>query len=232
MTTVRKRLFGVSSRLYLPQRLTRDALLEIAAHGFETVEIVAERAHLDFENDAAIADLQQWIAEAGLTATSVFVPPGESAEQAIAIVRRIPAQTLIVTATTPRDTAKAMEKLAPLTSSLGVKLTIDSASMPPINSAVHFVEDGVDADVGIALDFADAARGGGLVDAIELAAEHLWAARIPADGPIDWPSTLTTLQKVGYEGPMIFDLAPRGSSKALLQRARKTRERMVRLFAS
>src|SRR5437899_3302857 len=81
-------------------------------------------------------------------------------DQAIAIVRRIPSKTLIVTATTPRDTAKAIEKLAPLASPLGVKLAIDSASMRPIESAVHFVEDGVDANVGIALDFADAARGG------------------------------------------------------------------------
>jgi sugar phosphate isomerase/epimerase len=228
---VHKRSFGVSTRLYRQQRLTRDHLLEIAAHGFETVEVVADRSHIDFERDAAIADLQQWIADAGLTAASVFVPPEESAEQAIAIVRRIPAQTMIVTATTPRDTAKTMEKVAPLTSSLSVKLAIDSASMRPINSTVHFVEDGVDAHVGIALDFADAARGGDLVDAIELAAEHLWAARIPADGTIDWPSALTTLQKVGYEGPLIFDLAPRGSSKALLQRARATRKRMERWFA-
>ncbi len=103
--------------------------------------------------------------------------------------------------------------------------------MRPINSVVHFVENGVDANVGIALDFADAARGGDLVDAIELAAEHLWAARIPADGPIDWPSALTTLQKVGYEGPMIFDLAPRGSTKETLVRARAVRERMERWLA-
>jgi sugar phosphate isomerase/epimerase len=229
---VRKRLFGVSSHLYRQQRLTRDHLLEIAAHGFETIEIVVERGHVDFENDAAIADLQQWIADAGLTASSVLVAPGESVEQAIAIVRRIPAETLIVTATTPKDTAKAIEKLAPLTSPLGVKLAIDSASMRPIGSAVHFVEDGVDVNVGIALDFADAARGGDLVDAIELAAEHLWAARIPADGPIDWPSALTTVLKVGYEGPMIFDLVPRGSTKERLQQAHKARERMERLFAA
>jgi sugar phosphate isomerase/epimerase len=229
---VHTRQFAISTHLYRQQRLQSHHLLEIAAHGFDAVEIVAERSHVDFENPAALGDLQQWLADAALVATSVFVAPGETAESAIALARRIPVDSFIVTATTPRDTAKLIEKLAPLTRALGVKLAIDSASMQPIGSAVHFVEDGVDANIGIALDFADAARGGDLVDAIEIAAEHIWAARIPADGAIEWASVLTTVQKVGYEGPMIFDLAPRGSTKERLQQAQKARERMERFLRS
>src|SRR5882672_10422858 len=63
---VLKRQFGISTHLYHGQRLSRDHLLEIAAHGFEWVEVYATRTHFDYHNPAAVADLQQWIAEAGL----------------------------------------------------------------------------------------------------------------------------------------------------------------------
>ena len=61
-----KRQFGVSTHLYHSQRLSREHLLEIAAHGFERVEVFATRTHFDYHNPAAVADLQQWLAEAGL----------------------------------------------------------------------------------------------------------------------------------------------------------------------
>ena len=73
-----KRSFGVSTHLYHGQRLSRDHLLEIAAHGFEAVELFATRTHFDYHNPAAVADLQQWLAEAGLELHSVHAPIGES----------------------------------------------------------------------------------------------------------------------------------------------------------
>ena len=54
--SVAKRQFGVSTRLYRHQRLSREHLAEIAAHGFETVEVVADRTHVDFHNPAVVAD--------------------------------------------------------------------------------------------------------------------------------------------------------------------------------
>ena len=75
---VAKRPFGVSTHLYHGQRLTREHLLEIAAHGFEPVELFATRTHFDYHNPAAVADLQQWLAEAGLELHSVHAPIGES----------------------------------------------------------------------------------------------------------------------------------------------------------
>ena len=65
VSLVAKRQFGVSTHLYHGQRLTREHLLEIAAHGFEPVEVFATRTHFDYHNPAAVADLQQWLAEAG-----------------------------------------------------------------------------------------------------------------------------------------------------------------------
>src|SRR5262245_37520920 len=99
-----KRPFGVSTRLYQRQRLGRDQLLEIAAHGFETVELVAARSHLDYGNAAAVADLQQWLGEAGLELSSVHVPADEDPDAALLIARRLPLKLLVIRATTPRDT--------------------------------------------------------------------------------------------------------------------------------
>ena len=49
-------------------------LLEIAAHGFELVEVFATRTHFDYHSPAAIADLQQWLAEAGLALAAIHAP--------------------------------------------------------------------------------------------------------------------------------------------------------------
>ena len=72
-----KRQYGVSTHLFHNQRLSRDHLLEIAAHGFELVEVFATRTHFDYHNPAAVADLQQWLAEAGLELRSVHAPIAE-----------------------------------------------------------------------------------------------------------------------------------------------------------
>jgi hypothetical protein len=77
---VTKRQFGVSTHLYHGQRLSRDHLLEIAAYGFETIEVFATRTHFDYHNPSAVADLQQWMAEAGLTLHGIHAPVANAYE--------------------------------------------------------------------------------------------------------------------------------------------------------
>jgi sugar phosphate isomerase/epimerase len=226
------RLFGVSTRLYASQRLRREHLLDIASSGFEAVEVFAARTHCDFHNEAVVADLQQWLAEARLELHNVAMPAPDAVESvasALYIARRIPFKALIIQATTPRQTGKLVERLAGLAAPLGVIVTIDSASMLPIGSVAHFVEN-ADARIGIGLDTASARKHGDLVEAIETVAEHLTAMRVTIDPAIDWASVLTTIQKVGYEGPLVFDLPTGGPAKDVLQRARVARDRMERLF--
>jgi sugar phosphate isomerase/epimerase len=117
-----KRPFGVSTHLYHSQRLGRDHLIEIGAHGFERIELFATRTHFDYHNPGAVADLQQWLADARLELHSVHAPIGESftagrwgppltlasaepetrlrgvaeAERALQIARRIPFGVLVV----------------------------------------------------------------------------------------------------------------------------------------
>lgn len=231
---VAKRQFGVSTRLYQHQRLSREHLAEIAAHGFEAVEVVAARAHVDFHNPAVVADLQQWLAEAGLALHGVQVPmrtAAEDAEQALCIARRIAMNVLIVQAGRPREAAREVERLAGLAAPLGVTIAVDSSSdsMSPAGSLVHFVES-LDAHAGISFDFGHAQRRGDLIDAIETVSEHLITAHVPLDSPIDWAAALTAVQKVGYEGAFVFDVTGRGPAKETLQRARKARERMERML--
>jgi sugar phosphate isomerase/epimerase len=73
-----KRAFGISTHLYHGHRLNRDHLLAIRAHGFEQVELFATRTHIDYHNPATVADLQQWLAEAGVELHSVHAPISES----------------------------------------------------------------------------------------------------------------------------------------------------------
>ena len=66
--------FGVSTHLYHDARLDRDHLVEIAAHGFETVEVFATRTHVDYHDQAVIAELAGHLRDTGLAAHSVHAP--------------------------------------------------------------------------------------------------------------------------------------------------------------
>ncbi len=53
--------FGVSTHLYHDQRLDREHLVEIAAHGFECVELFATRSHFDYHDSVAVRSLAEWL---------------------------------------------------------------------------------------------------------------------------------------------------------------------------
>jgi sugar phosphate isomerase/epimerase len=68
------RRFGVSTHLYHEERLQKAHLLQIAANGFETVEVFATRSHFEYHDLAAIDALKAWLAEAKLDLHSVHAP--------------------------------------------------------------------------------------------------------------------------------------------------------------
>jgi sugar phosphate isomerase/epimerase len=68
------RRFGVSSHLYHETRLSRDHLVDIAAHGFEAIEVFATRSHFDYRNPQAVADLREWLRDTHLDLHSVHAP--------------------------------------------------------------------------------------------------------------------------------------------------------------
>jgi sugar phosphate isomerase/epimerase len=276
---VGKRQFGISTHLYHAQRLGRDHLLEIAAHGFECVELYATRTHFDYHNPSAVADLQGWLGEAGLELRSIHAPTAEAftggrwtgslslastdpeararavreTEQALYIARRLPVKVMVAHLGIPRTQSgaadsraaarRSIEELTRIAEPLGVQIAVEVIpnELSRAGSIVHFVEDDLDG-VGICLDFGHAHLDGDVIDAVETVSEHLIATHVhdnrgraddhllPFDGTIDWAGTLLAVQKVGYDGPFMFEVVANGSTKQTLARARETRAKMERLL--
>ena len=67
-------MFGVSTHLYVGNRLDRDHLVEIAAHGFEAVEIFALRDHFDYRDRRAAIALAEWLDDTRLRLHSMHAP--------------------------------------------------------------------------------------------------------------------------------------------------------------
>lgn len=66
--------FGISTHLFHAERLDREHLVEIAAHGFETVEVYATRTHFDYHDPGAAAALAEWLDDTRLGLHSVHAP--------------------------------------------------------------------------------------------------------------------------------------------------------------
>ena len=282
------RPFGVSTHLFHHERLSRDHFKAIAAHGFDMVEVFATRTHFDYHNPAAVADLQQWIAEAGLTLRSVHAPTAErfiggvwsgsmsiasvdpplreravrDTLQALYVARRIPIAALVlhlgIPRMQPRDAdvgaqdvrgaaKKSVEEIVKAATPLGVRVAVEVIpnEISRAGSLVHFIEEELDGlGVGICLDFGHAHIDGDVVDAVETVSEHVIATHLhdnrgrsddhlmPMDGTIDWAGALTAVQKIGYDGPLMFEVGAHGPAKDSLARLKKAREKMERWLTS
>jgi sugar phosphate isomerase/epimerase len=277
------RRFAVSTHVYRHQRLGRSHVQEIAAFGFEAVEVFATRTHFDYHNPANVADLQQWLAEAGLELHAIHAPITESldagrrgppltlasadpetralaiaeTERALHIARRIPAAALVAHLGIPRmrqpapgdntrdGARRSIDELHRLASPLGVRLALEvipnELSRP--GSLVHFIENDLEAsDVGVCLDFGHAHIDGDLLDAIETVSGHLITTHlhdnhgrhddhlVPFEGTIDWPAALTAIQKVGYDGTLVFEIAAQGTTREALQQAQRARHKIEQLL--
>jgi sugar phosphate isomerase/epimerase len=278
------RQFGVSTHLYHSARLERDHLIEIGGHGFDGIELFATRTHFDYQSASAAADLQQWLAEAGLRLQSVHAPitlslvgdrwgPSLSLAStdpdaralavsesvaALHVARRIPFDALVVHLGLPRsqqplatdnnrDAARrSVDELQRAAEPLGVRVAVEVIpnDLSRAESLVYFVEEVLEeTGAGICLDFGHAHMDGDVVEAVETVSEHLIATHVndnrgrtddhlvPFEGSIDWASVLTAVQKVGFDGTLLFELAAHGSPKETLRKARTARERFDALLA-
>jgi sugar phosphate isomerase/epimerase len=66
--------FGISTHLFLGERLACEHLAAIAAHGFETVEVFCHRSHFDYHDARAVSALGTWLRETGLVLNSLHAP--------------------------------------------------------------------------------------------------------------------------------------------------------------
>ena len=272
--------FGISTHLYHEQKLDRDHLAQVAAHGFETIELFATRSHFDYHDEAAIARLGEWLGETGLTLHGVHAPitdrmasgkPGQlfstaasdstrrqfavrEAEAALGIARRIPFEVLVVHLGTPaaksesgdnhRGSAlRSVEEICRAAEPLGVRVAVEVIPNDISTAAalVAMLERDIEStSVGLCMDFGHAFLMGDVPDAIETAAEHLITTHVhdnrrreddhlvPYQGAIDWSAALMTMQKIGYEGTYLMEVANTGSPVQVLEEARRARQRFER----
>ena len=67
-------MFGISTHLYIGDRLERDHLVEIAAHGFDRVEVFAVKSHFDYRDRRAAIALAEWLDDTRLKLHSMHAP--------------------------------------------------------------------------------------------------------------------------------------------------------------
>jgi sugar phosphate isomerase/epimerase len=177
---------------------------------------------------------------------------------ALAFAERLGAPTLVVHVGVPAaqegpadnapDAARrSIEELHQLARRSGTRLALEVIPNPlsSASALVRLIEDTLELpDVGICLDFGHAFIMGDVVDAIETASGHMIATHVhdnqgarddhlvPFEGRIDWAAALMAVQKVGYDGPLMFEVANTATPTGILERTRAARERFQRLLAT
>lgn len=275
--------FGVSTHLYHEQRLAKAHLLEIAAYGFEAVEVFATRSHFDYHNADAVRLLKGWLEDAKLTLHSVHAPITDvfangrvqrnfstafrdadarkatmrEMEAAIGIARTIPFTYLVVHLGVPaaqqpgaddnsRDAAiRSIEEIHRMAEAAGVIVALEvmgnNLSTPA--DLIELLERNFEeANLGICMDVGHAHILGDTAEAIETASEFLVTTHIhdnrrqsddhlvPFQGSIDWGATIMALEKIGYDGVLMYEVKASESPKAVLERAVGARQKLEALM--
>jgi len=93
-------------------------------------------------------------------------------------------------------------------------------------------------DAGVCVDFGHAHLMGGSAEAVEVLSGHILTTHVhdnrgrsddhlvPFTGTIDWPGTVMALSKVGYAGPLMFELPDHGDADRTLHQAVSARRRL------
>jgi sugar phosphate isomerase/epimerase len=272
--------FGISTHIFHDRRLERDHLAQIAAHGFESIELFATRSHFDYRDAAAVGELAGWLEETRLTLHSMHAPITDffgskgwtatfsnavgahdrreaavrETEAALDVARRIPFELMVLHLGTPggmhnpddnhRGAAvRSLEEICQLADPLGVRIAVEVIPnrLSDPTSLVHIVENELESvRPGICLDFGHAHLLGDVADAVEIVSEHVIATHVhdnhgredehlvPYRGTIDWGLALVTMQKIGYEGTYMMELAGSGDAAGILEEARRARQRFER----
>ncbi len=176
---------------------------------------------------------------------------------AIEIARSVPYEYLVVHLGIPdsqdpgpndnnRDQARrSIEQIHAVAEPLGVRLALEVIpnELSTADSLVQMIEEELDLPgVGVCLDFGHAAIMGDLLDAIETVSGHLLTTHVhdnrgkvddhlvPFQGTIDWLAALMDVQKVGYEGTLLFELQSSEPSRTVLERAVAARARFEQIL--
>jgi sugar phosphate isomerase/epimerase len=277
--------YAISTQLYRDQTLARDHLVEIAAHGFERIEILANSPHFDQADGRATAEIEEALADTGLVLHSVHAPMAESlagrkwgapfsiahgeaaararaveeVHRSIALASRLGAGIVVVHVGVPDSlppapgdnrpdaVRKSLEELHEKAEQAEVTLALEvipnRLSTP--EALVRLIEEDLELPgLGICLDVGHANLGGDVLDAIETVSGHVVTTHVhdnggrsddhllPFEGRIGWDAALMALQKIGYDGALVFELAAASEPRAVLERAQKVRARFEELLGA
>jgi sugar phosphate isomerase/epimerase len=149
----------------------------------------------------------------------------------------------------PDAARRSLEEIVALASSVNVRVAVEVIpnALSSAGALVRLIEEQLEGvDVGICLDYGHAHLMGDLAEAIETISGHLWTTHVhdnrgrqddhlvPFAGTIDWDAAMMETQKIGYDGPMLFEVAtPPGSDPLdMLKRCTKARERLEKTFVT
>lgn len=177
--------------------------------------------------------------------------------QALELAKRVPAAVMVLHLGVPhghlpvgggdaREAAlRSVEELTRAAVPIGVRLALEVIPNE-ISSAESLVrmleEDLTGTSVGLCLDFGHANLLGDVVDTVEQVSGHLITThvhdndgrtdshRVPFDGRIDWAPALMAIQKIGYDGTLLFELADTAEPREVLAKAGRVRARFDRMM--
>jgi sugar phosphate isomerase/epimerase len=179
------------------------------------------------------------------------------AEAALRIAAAIPFDVLVLHLGTPTSmknpddnnraaALRSLEEICRVAEPLDVRVAVEVIPnrLSDPASLASLLENDLDARIaGICLDTGHAHLMGDVADAIETVAEHVIATHlhdnhgredehlVPYAGSIDWDLALVTLQKIGYEGTYLMELAGAGRPEQILEEAQRARERFERALS-
>ena len=177
------------------------------------------------------------------------------ADVALNIARQLGASVMVVHLGTPtvqggennRTAAfRSVEDICRLAEPVGIKVALELIPNPISDAAslVTMLERDLDFPrTGICLDFGHAFLMGDVADTIETVAEHLVSTHVhdnagkkddhlvPFDGRINWDMALMTMQKVGYDGTYLMELANTSTPEEVLVKAGAARKKFEKLLA-
>ncbi|MPZ18354.1 MAG: TIM barrel protein [Luteitalea sp.] len=180
----------------------------------------------------------------------------QEAARALAIADEIPYGYLVVHVGVPDQYAtpddnrhdavrRSLEELQALAAPRGVHLALEvipNALSTP-DALVRLVDEELEIPgAGLCFDFGHAFLMGDVVDGIEACSGHLLTTHVhdnggtrddhllPFRGGIDWASATTALQKIGYDGALVLELAASADLNVTLDAARDVRHRLEPLL--
>jgi sugar phosphate isomerase/epimerase len=182
----------------------------------------------------------------------------QEAVAALQIAKQIPFDVAVVHLGTPASkrnpgdnnrsaAVRSFEQICRAAEPLGVRVAAEVIPNPlsDAGSLVTLLERDVEfKHAGICFDFGHAHLLGDVPEAIEIAAEHMITTHVhdnhghedehlvPFLGSIDWDAALITMQKIGYGGTYLMELAGTGEPTAVLEEARRARQRFERTLTS